>query len=139
MNWLKRLFRKPPAITRDDPVFGRLTFCQCLWATVPFGSETMTATSIAAPETGPSDAQRNFFVALQLKLPALAAIAREYVAREADGVRSAASLDVYSLGIGTDAEVEAQRFVLELIDEDEIIVHEVTFEKDVPVGYTFSD
>lgn len=96
-------------------------------------------TTIDAAATGPSDVQRNFFVSLQQAMPSIAAIAREYVERESGVVRDVASLDAYSLEIGSDADSEAQRFVLELVEEDEIVVHRVTFEKNVPVGYTHDD
>lgn len=136
MSWFGNPFRKKKTISTTEPTFGDLTFDRGIWAHIPNTPGDFMIT-IDASEAGPSIVQREFFEGLRAKLPSLGEIAREHIRRVAESVPNVGSLKVYSVEIGSDSATLDRRFVLELTDDSEDMIHRVTFESNRPIHYTF--
>lgn len=139
MSLFRKLFGKKDVLRLADPAFGELTYDRGGWTHIPESRAGGFMISVEAPETGPSDAQRLFLERLRQCLPSLVQSAKDFIALDTDDKIDVGCLVIYSLGIGTDAEIEAERFVIELTDNDEIEVHRVSFEAGKPTLYSCDD
>jgi hypothetical protein len=139
MSILGKLFKKKPSLEVQDPVFGPLTYDQGGWAFIPKKPGDGYMITIAAPETGPTAEQRNFFQAVRAKLSDFVQRARDFMRSRVDASVDLSSLSVYSLEIGSDEETKRQEFVLELSDSEAIVIHRVSFRADEAVDYGFDD
>lgn len=139
MGLIRRLFGKRQSQTRDDPDFGSITYHCGIWTHVPDREDLGYMVTICASESGPSDKQRALFRDIRAKLTQLERAAKDFINSEARGELDAAALSVYSLEIGADDDVAADRFVLELSDADQDLIHRVSFHAGQPVAYTCDD
>jgi len=139
MRLFGRLFRKKPLVEAHDPVFGRITFEHGLWTFIPAPHAEGFMIAVDAPESGPSQSQREFFQAVRANLSAFEQRAREFIRSRADSSVDACALAVYSVEVGSDDEVKQARFVLEMSDAAAVVVHRVSFVGDEPVSYGYDD
>ena len=51
----------------QDPIFGRLRYQRGLWVFIPNAGDGGFMISVAAPSTGPSEGQRDFFTQIQFQ------------------------------------------------------------------------
>lgn len=79
MSIFGRLFKKKSVIAVDDPVFGYVTFEQAIWTFVPNPPTEGFMITVDAPETGPSQLQRDFFQMIRASLPECERVAREFM------------------------------------------------------------
>lgn len=137
MKFLRRIFRKQEAWRLEDPVFGFITHSRGIWEYVPKHVADDFMILIEAPESGPSDLQREFFQRLTPELKNLKHQAEKLIKIEAAEDVDITALSVYSVVIGTDAECVNNRFVMELADTDQIVIHRVSFQSGRPIDYTY--
>ena len=95
--------------------------------------------TVDAPESGPSSEQQTYFQHLTNALSELEHKAKDFVRTADSGQPDIEQLSVYSIEIGTDSDVESERFVIELADDDAILIHRVSFESGTPIHYTYDD
>lgn len=139
MGLLTRFLRGKHTPIRDDPDFGPITYHRGIWTHVPDREDFGYMISVCASKAGPSDNQRAFLRNTRDKLAQLELAAKEFINSETRGEVDAAALSVYSLEIGDDEDVAADRFVLELSDADQNLIHRVTFHARQPFAYTCDD
>ncbi len=139
MSFFDSLFKKKPIIAADDPVFGPITFEQGIWTFIPKPPTEGFMITVDAPETGPTQLQRDFFQKLCSRLPQFEPRARDFMRSRVDAGVDVSRLSVYSVGIGSDAESRRESFVLEMSDEEAIIIHRVSFAGSEPVDFGFDD
>ena len=118
-----------------DPVFGLLEFERGIWAYIPKANCPEFMVSVDAPETGPTDRQRDFFQEIRANLPDLHLRARDIMRSRANCSVDVNGLSIYSVEIGDDGETARQHFVLELSDCDASLIHRVVFRAGDPVDY----
>ncbi|MFN0051486.1 MAG: hypothetical protein ACKV0T_04800 [Planctomycetales bacterium] len=133
MGFFENLFRKKVEIEVHDPVFGVLSFAHGIWTHVPREPNAGFMVTVDAPESGPTDRQRDFFQSIRANLPDFEHRANDFIRRCVD--ESLPLLSVYSVEIGTDDETGRQEFVLELSDDDAHEIHRVQFRAGEPVDY----
>ena len=129
MSIFGSLFKKKPVIAADDPVFGHITFEQAIWTFIPNPPTEGFMITVDAPESGPSQLQRDFFQKVRASLPDFEQRARDCMRSRADAGVEVSSLSVYSVEIGCDDESRQQRFVF----------HRVSFSGSEPVDYGYDD
>jgi hypothetical protein len=139
MSLLDHLFKKNPVLEMSDPVFGRITFDQSIWAFTPHPPTEGFMITIDAPETGPVQEQRKLFQHVRSHLGEFEQCAKEYMRSRVDDGVEVPALTTYSVEIGSAADTARREFVLELSDSDAIIIHRVTFCGTEPVDYGFDD
>jgi hypothetical protein len=139
MSLFGKLFGKKEVPRICDPVFGQLTYERGTWSYVPKRPEAGFVVTVCAPESGPSSSQRVFFQHLGPALSALEDKARDFIRLHTKDEVDVSRLSIYALEVGTDAEIQADRFVMELSDADEIVIHRVSFESGKPTHYTYDD
>ena len=127
------------ALVIQDQVFGRLRYERGLWAFIPSTGEDGFMISVAAPSTGPSEAQRDFFTRIRSKLSEFEQRARAYIESQDKLPAGIVGLSMYSVEIGDDDDVQRGRFVLEMSNNEAEIIHRVTFSGDELVECTFDD
>ncbi len=122
-----------------DPVFGPITYELGGWTSRPDSPETGFMISIDAPESGPSTLQREFFDRIRNNLIVLERKAKDYLKLEAEPGLDIEALRIYSLVLGTNLEIQSDRFVIEFANSEEIVIHRVSFEAERPVAYSLDD
>lgn len=137
MRIFKKLFGRSSDPSIDDPVFGRMMYRSGIWTALPQASADAVLVTVDAPAAGPSQQQREMFLRVERGLQDLAQQARDYVRRQSEQGPDVGELRLYSIEIGADDDVEAERFVLELSDTNEIVIHRVSFAFGRPVHYTY--
>jgi hypothetical protein len=137
MSFLSSLFKKKPEIAADDPVFGHITHEQGVWTFVPNPPTGVFMITVAAPESGPSQLQRDFFQKLRASLSEFEQRARDFMRSRVESGVEVYRLSVYSIEIGSEEETRQERFVLEMSDEEAIVVHRVTFSGSEPADYGY--
>jgi len=137
MNVFGKLFgRKPQPI--EDTVFGRIEFGLGGWTRLPKEESNGFIVIIVAPESGPTDCQRDFYKKLSLSLDETIADAKRLVQVSAADV-DVGALSLYSVEIGPDAELASDDFVIELSDKDQNQIHVVNFVNGKPSVYGCDD
>jgi hypothetical protein len=139
MSIFGNLFKRKPALVVKDPAFGPLTHDQGIWTFTPKRPGPGFMITIAAPQTGPTPEQRDFFERVRPKLADLHLRARDFIRSRADEPVNLSRLSLYSVETGDEEETKRREFVLELSDEDAIVNHRVSFRADEPVDYGFDD
>ena len=139
MGLFDKLFGRKDAPSLSDSVFGHVAYDDGIWTHVPKRPEGGFMITVAAPQSGPSDAQRVFFAHVLQALPALEQQAKDFIGLKAEDDTDVERLSIYSLEIGTEVEVQSERFVMELSDADAIVIHRVSFESGTPIHYTHDD
>jgi hypothetical protein len=139
MSLIRRLFRRKDARSILDPVFGHLTYDHGVWTHVPKSREEGFMVTVAAPASGPSHAHRLLLERVGQTLPTLEQKAREFIRNVGLSESDVTRLSVYSLEMGTEAETQSGRFVLELSDADASVIHRVSFRDGAPAHYTHDD
>jgi hypothetical protein len=131
------LFKKKPVVAADDPVFGRITFEQGIWTFIPNPPTEGFMITVDAPESGPSQLQRDFFQTIRASLSDFEQRARDFMRSRVDAGVEVSSLSVYSVEVGSDEESRQQRFVLEMCDAEAIVIHRVSFSGSEAVDYGY--
>ena len=139
MGLFGSLFKKRPVVAADDPVFGHITFDRGIWALIPNPPNEEFIITVDAPESGPSQVQREFFQTVRSGLRRFEERARDFMKSRIDGSLEASNTSVYSVEIGSDDECKQARFVLEMSDPDAFVIHRVSFSGSEPVDYTYDD
>ena len=139
MKMFGDLFKKKPVIAAYDPAFGRITLEQGVWTSIPAPPTNGFMITVDAPESGPSQLQRDFFQKVRGSLSEYELRARDFMRSRVDAGVDVSRLSVYSVEVGSDVECQRGVFVLEMSDPDAIIIHRVSFTGDEPVGYGFDD
>ena len=139
MNIFGSLFKKKPVIAAEDPAFGRITLEQGVWTSIPAPPTNGFMITVDAPESGPSQLQRDFFQKVCATLSVFERRARAFMRSRVDAGVDVSRLSVYSVEVGSDAECQREIFVLEMSDADAIIIHRVSFTGAEPVSYGFDD
>lgn len=97
MSILGSLFKKKPVITADDPVFGHITFQQGIWTFIPNPPTDGFMVSVDAPESGPSQLQRDFFQKVRAILSNFERRARDFIRSRVEAGVDVSLLSVYSV------------------------------------------
>ena len=139
MGIFHSLFQKKPVVAADDPLFGHITFEQGIWTFIPNPPTEGFMITVDAPESGPSQLQRDFFQKVRASLPDFEQRARDFMRSRVDAGVEVSSHSVYSVEIGSDDESRQQRFVLEMCDAEAIVIHRVSFSGSEPVDYGYDD
>jgi hypothetical protein len=139
MGFFDILFKKKSAVEVQDPVFGAISLTNGIWGYVPKTSDVGFLVTVDAPETGPTDRQRDLFQRIRSSLSDFEHRARDFIRPRVDESVDATRLSVYSVEIGNDDETARQQFVLELSDEDADVIHRVIFRAGEPVDYGFDN
>jgi hypothetical protein len=137
MNLLSRIFssRKPRQL--DDAVFGSLEFDRGVWTRTPKEKKGFMVV-LFAPESGPVEAQREFFRTLSRSLEATVENARRFVQKSAGDI-DAGSLVLYAVEIGSPEEIAQGVFVIELSDAEQNEIHRAEFVGGKPTVYGCDD
>ena len=139
MSFFRRLFKKKSVIAADDPVFGHIAFEQGIWKFIPNSPTEGFMITVDAPESGPSQLQRDFFQTIRSGVSEFEQRARDFMWSQVDAGVDVSRLSVYSVEVGSDAECQRESFVLEMCDENATIIHRVSFSDFEPVAYGFDD
>lgn len=139
MSIFRSLFKKKPSIEADDPVFGHITFERGIWTFIPSPPTEGFMINVDAPETGPSQLQRDFFQKIRSRLSDFGQLARDYMLSRVDEGVDLSHLSVYSVEIGSDDESRRESFVLEMSDDEAIVIHRVSFSGGTAVDYGYDD
>ncbi len=139
MGLFSNLFKKMPAIERQDAVFGSITYDQGIWTFLPKQPGGWFMIGVDAPESGPSDQQRSLFSRVRSELPDYERRARDFMRPQVERSVDVSRLSTYSVQIGNDEETKEEQFVLELSDHDASIIHRVSFKSGQPIDYGFDD
>src|SRR5262245_15323018 len=91
--------------------------------------------TVDAPESGPTQLQREFFQTIRARLSDYERRAREFMHSRVDPGMDVSRLSVYSVEIGSEDESRRQSFVLEIGAELANIIHRVSFTGSEPVDY----
>ena len=137
MSIFGSLFKKKPVNAADDPVFGHITFEQAIWTFIPNSPTEGFMITVDAPESGPSQLQRDFFQRVRASLPDFERRAREFMRSRVDAGIDVSRLSVYSVDIGGDDESRQERFVLEMCDAEAIVIHRVSFSGSEAIDYGY--
>ena len=129
--------RHPPK-KLDDPVFGRIEFRDGSWASVPAEAPDHRI-GVDAPETGPTQSQRDFYRALSADLSSRMAECKAFIAAQEDAPSNLSDMTVYFVEIGSDEELDRGQFVIELSDEEANEIHRVGFKNGKPETYGVDD
>ncbi|MFO1492518.1 MAG: hypothetical protein U1F77_01455 [Kiritimatiellia bacterium] len=127
MSIFVNLFKKKPVIAADDPVFGRITFEQGIWAFIPKSPTEGFMITVDASESGRSQLQRDVFQKIRASLSDFELRARDFMRTRVEPGVEVADLSVYSVEVGSNDESRRQRFVLEMSDSEAIVIHRVSF------------
>lgn len=122
-----------------DPIFGTLIYEDGIWSHVPRRPGDGMMIHVEVPAIGPSKQQREFYQFLLPTLPSLEAVARDFIRQQIIEATDFSTLSIYAIEMRADASVQNQRFVLELTDENEVLIHRVAFESTTPIHYTYDD
>jgi hypothetical protein len=133
------LFRKKAIIRADDPAFGHITFERGIWAFIPSPQTEGFMITVDAPESGPSQLQRDFFQNIRARLSEFEQHARDFMRSRVDTGVEVSRLSVYSVAVGNEEETRQRRFVLEMSDPDAHVIHRVTFSGNDAVDYGYDD
>lgn len=139
MSIFRSLFKKKKLIASDDAVFGHITFERGIWTFIPNPPADGFMITVDAPESGPSQLQRDFFQKVRARLSDFEQSARDYMQSRVDAGVDVSRLSVCSIEIASDAESQRESFVLEMCDVDAFIIHRVSFIGTEPVDYGFDD
>src|SRR5262245_45757597 len=131
------LFKKKPVIAADDPVFGHIALEHGIWTFIPNPPTEGFMITVDAPESGPSQLQRDFFQKVRASLTEFEQRARDFMRSRVESGVEVSRLSVYSVEIGSEEETRQQRFVLEMSDEEAIVIHRVSFSGSEAVDYGY--
>ena len=137
MSLFDALFKKKPVVAADDPVFGHITCDQGIWTFIPNPPTEGFMITVDAPESGPSQLQRDLFQMVRASLSDFEQCARDFMRSRVDAGVEVSSLSLYAVEIGCDEESRQQRFVLEMCDAEAILIHRVSFSGIEPVDYGY--
>ena len=142
MSIFGRLFGKNAKPTVDDPAFGRIGFNPShgidMWCHIPsVPGEHMII--VDAPLNGPTQAQREFYSALHACLAVREAECKAFIAKQADPPANLSRMTIYSVEVGSEAEIATGQFVIELSDSDANQIHRVEFKNGQPSVYGVDD
>jgi hypothetical protein len=129
--------RHPPK-NLDDPVFGSIEFRDGLWSSVPT-RDLHHMIGIVASETGPTRHQREFYIALRNDLAVREAECKAFIARQTGRPSNLSEMSVYAVEIGTETDLIAGQFVIELSDREANEIHRVEFKHGRPESYGVDD
>ena len=136
------LFRKKQALEQNDPVFGRIVFEPVhgvdAWCHMPTGGRDHMVV-IIAPSTGPSQAQRDFYVSLRDNLVSRESECKDFIASHEVAPMNLANLKIYSVEISPEDELKMGQFTIELSDEKEFEIHRVEYMNGQPHIYGIYD
>ena len=117
-----------------DSVLGTITYSDGAWVST---EEYMVI--VVAPESGPTQIQRDFFENIRTHLPGFERRACAYIGSLGDSNADTAQLSVYSVEIGSEDDCRRERFVLELSDVEANYIHRVGFAGEDVVEYAVDD
>lgn len=137
MGFLGNLFKRKPVITADDPVFGHITFEQGIWTYIPNPPTQGFMITVDAPESGPSQSQRDLIQKIRSGLSDFEQCARDYIGSRVDPGVEVSHLSVYSVAVGSEEETRQQEFVFEMSDEEAVVIHRVTFSGSKAIDYGY--
>lgn len=126
-------------ITKYDPVFGPLTYEQGIWTFIPKQPNDGFMVTVDAPASGPTQLQGVTFQKVRSCLADFERRARDFIRSRVEQSDDVSHLSIFSVQIGSDAESQQGRFVLELSDDDAVVIHRVLFAGTEPVDYGFDD
>ena len=121
------LFRRDRLLEKEDPVFGHIAHEGGIWIFSPTHSTPGVMITVDAPEAGPSDLQRDFFQRIRASLTEFGERASVVIQSSSEEKIEAPCLSVYSIEIGSDAQCQLEKFVLEMSDENAFVIHRVRF------------
>jgi hypothetical protein len=130
--------RRHPPKRLDDPVFGTIEFQHGLWTSVPTKALDYLV-GVDAPETGPTQAQRDFYTALNQNLPARVAECKAFIGGHDAPPPGLTDMTVYAVDIGPDEEIGRGQFAIELSDAQANEIHRVCFKNGKPAAYEVDD
>ncbi|OGV54581.1 MAG: hypothetical protein A2X49_11235 [Lentisphaerae bacterium GWF2_52_8] len=130
---LKERFRE--RVLTDDALLGKLEYLDGYWISL---SEDVFPVSIEADENGPTEEQRQFSISLKSKLPQYMEMAKVYLQENLEG-KDFLKHELYSVLIGTHAEIVDSAFSLEFGIANEEMIYTVDFKNGVPISCSSSD
>ena len=142
MSILGKLFKKNAKPAADDPAFGRIEYCPRygidMWCHIPSvpGDHMII---VDAPLNGPTQSQREFYSALHTCLALREAECKAFIAKQGDPPDNLSSMTIYSVEVGSEAEITSGQFVIELSDRDASQIHRVEFKNGRPAVYGVDD
>jgi hypothetical protein len=142
MSIFGKLFKKNANPAVNDPVFGRIEFRPChgldMWCHIPsVTGEHMII--VSAPLNGPTQAQREFYSALRACIAVREADCKAFVAKQDDPPANLSNMTIYSVEVGSETDITAGRFVIEISDPDAMQIHRVEFKDGQPARYGADD
>ena len=137
MSIFDRIFKRKAVVSLDDPAFGQLTFDHGVWCHNPPGEDFMI--SVVAPESGPTEDQRECFRRIRAELAGFEERARTFIRTETNEGIDVSILSTYAVVIGDDEETKEGRFTLEMSDPNAWVIHRVEFCGDRPLLYGYDD
>lgn len=132
------LFSKKKKILKDS-VFGVIEFDGFVWTHIPKNTEKSFMIIINAPSTGPTQAQRDFYISLKNDLNSLEEECKTFIFSQEEPPLHLQVMTIYSIEIGEESEVENGQFVIELSDKDANEIHRVKFMNGKPSYYEVDD
>lgn len=125
-----------------DPIFGEIEFeddykiNQWVYTSKVTGGHMVI---IDAPETGPSNKQREFYQSFKEKQDGYLSICVNYMMLSGFPINRRLEMSIYSVIIGVDKDVANGMFHVEISDEEAHEIHRIIFEDNEPVGYEVDD
>jgi hypothetical protein len=141
-NWSYWKSDQLDRLTREDPVFGMIEFEHGVWSAVRDNGIHAFGFTIEAPESGPSQAQQRFFCRMMQERARYEEQSKAIIVSECQSFDipvDDASLRLYVVEIGPEAEINKGNFLLEFVEADEVVVHRVEFRGDRPYSYNMDD
>jgi hypothetical protein len=123
----------------QDPEFGTITFETGFWGCHIKSGTNEFAVWIDAPESGPSELQRQFYRQMRADLAKLQERALSFIRAKAWDPVDVTQLHIYSIQIGAEEECAKKKFVIEFADDDAHNIHVVWFEAGQPYEYGCDD
>jgi hypothetical protein len=133
------IFGKRIVLRMQDPEFGTIKFERWCWASTKLPGANEFAVSVEAPESGPSELQRQFYRDLRADLAKYKERGLVYVKARTHIPVDVTQLHIYSIQIGTEEECRKEKFVIEFADDDAHYIHVVWFEAGQPYEYGCDD
>jgi hypothetical protein len=142
MKLFRKFFRKPSQPKRDDSVFGPIEFESNhgidMWIHSPSGVDDPIIV-LFAPESGPTQGQRDLYRSLKDRFPKLEAACKEFIGQQEDAPEDVSALKIYAVEIGPDEEIAEGRFTIELADAEADEINRVEFIEGKPAIYGVDD
>lgn len=139
MSIFANLLKKKKQIVLSDPVFGEISFNKDMWTYIPPPNVDEPMIIIEAPEEGPSEEQRKYYINLKQRTSSIVSEAINFIKKEHISNLDLNKLGLYSIIIGSLTEIEKNMFVIELSDDKAEDIHRVEFENNQPIRYVVDD